>query len=157
MGEPTQPGMSYWGYSSVTIKAFRSGETAPRWSDDPCKEKLTHKTDQILFNFSMPSKGGGVTEVKLEVTSESFEDVAKAMNDANRNATVRALVRAVPSIGGWELMVQAMMDADEQSTIRAVGRVLQNNKDPAVGACGTILRDKVGGRKWRREHGQAGG
>ena len=103
----------------------------------------------------MPSKGGGVTEVQLQVTSESFAAVAKAMNDANQNAAVRAFV----SLGLWEwkLIIQAMMDANELFAISAVGGVLQNNKDPAVGACGTNLRDTVVGRKWKNEHEQAGG
>ena len=89
---------------------------------------------------SMPSKGGGVTEVKLQVTSESFEALAKSMLDANYNAAVRAFV----SHGFEQLIVQTMIDGDQVGTIRSVGRVLRNNKDAAVGACGTILLDKVG-------------
>jgi hypothetical protein len=128
----------------VTIKAFRRGETAHRWTDDCRNEKLTHEADQIFFTLSMPSKGGGFTEVYLRVTSESFEDVAKAMNDTNQNAAIRALVRAVPWIeGGWALIIQAMMDADERAAIQTVGQVLQNNKDAAFRACGIILHDKL--------------
>ena len=37
-----------------------------------------------------------------------------------------------------------MMDADEEGTIRTIGNVLHDNKDTTVGACGTILLDKVG-------------
>ena len=62
----------------MTIKAYRSGETAPHWTDDCYKETLTHGTDKILFTLSMPSKGGGVTEVQLRVTSESFEALVRA-------------------------------------------------------------------------------
>jgi hypothetical protein len=79
----------------MTIKAFRSGETSPKWSFDPYDEKLTHKDDQILFTFSMPSKGGGVTEVQLEVTSESFDAVAKAMIAADMDAAIRAFGAAL--------------------------------------------------------------
>jgi hypothetical protein len=124
----------------MTIKAYRSGKTAPHWTDDCYKEKLTHGTDKIIFTLSMPSKGGGVTEVKLQVTSESFEALAESMLDANYNAAVRAFV----SHGFEQLIVQTMIDDDQVGTIRSVGRVLRNNKDAAVGACGTILLDKVG-------------
>ena len=70
----------------MTIKAYRAGETVSHWSNDPYCEKLSQITDQILFDFSMPSKGGGVTEVQLRVTGESFDAVAKAMFDANMDA-----------------------------------------------------------------------
>jgi hypothetical protein len=43
----------------------------------------------------MPSKGGGVTEVKLEVTSESFDAVVKAMIAADRDAAIRAFGAAL--------------------------------------------------------------
>ena len=76
----------------MTIKAYRSGETATYWSADPYYEKLTHQDNQITFEFSMPSKGGGGTEVQVRITSESFEAVAKAMNDANEEVAARAFV-----------------------------------------------------------------
>jgi hypothetical protein len=124
----------------MTIKAYRRGETVSPWTG--CyKEKLTPTTDHILFNFSMPSKGGGVTEVQLQVTSESFAAVAQSMSDANQNPAVRALVRA--AVGRWDLIIQAMMGADEKTAIQAIGQVLQNNKDDAVRACGTILFEKL--------------
>ena len=85
----------------MTITAYRSGETAPHWTDDCYKETLTHGTDQILFTLSMPSKGGGVTEVQLRVTSESFE----------------ALVRACGSI---------LLDYPQKLSKLRVGRAAQN-------------------------------
>ena len=125
----------------MTIKAFRKGEKSSRWSNDPDREQLTHTNNQVLLNFSMPSKGGGFTEVQLQVTSESFEALVQSMIDANQNAAVRALVRA--TVGRWDLIVQAMMDADEKAAIQAIGQVLQNNKDAAVHACRTILFEKL--------------
>jgi hypothetical protein len=83
----------------MTIKARRSGKTASYWDDAaaPYDEKLTSypTPDEISFWFSMPSKGGGVTNVGLYVTSESFEDVAKAMIVTNREATIRAFAAAI--------------------------------------------------------------
>ncbi len=125
----------------MTISAFRSGETASYWSSDPYDEKLTHEADHLLFNFSMPSKGGGVTVVKLQVSSESFEAVAKAVSDANWEVAGRAFA-STDSAG---FIVHAMMEADEEGTVRAMGSVLLRSKDRAVAACGTILLDKVGG------------
>jgi hypothetical protein len=124
----------------MTIKARRSGETARHWTEDCYKEMLMYGTDKIFFTLSMPSKGGGVTEVQLLVTTESFGAIARSMLNANYNAAARAFVSA----GYEQVIVQAMMDDDQEGTIRTVGRVLRNNKDAAVGACGTILLDKVG-------------
>ena len=145
----------------MTIKAVRSGITARYWTKDCYNEKLTNVADQILFTVSMPSKGGGVTQVQLQVTSESFEALAQSMVDANLGAAVRAFVagtrgrtistrwmyaavQAFVSTGYFQLILEAIMDRDEEGAIRTVGRVLQNNEDATVGACGTILLDKVG-------------
>ncbi len=126
----------------MTIKAFRKGETARRWKDDCEREEVTRGTDKIFFTLFIPYKGGsfGFTQVQLQVTSESFAAVAQSMNNADPNAAVRAFVAA----GYWELIVQAMMDDNQNVAIRTVGRVLRKNEDAAVGACGTILLDKVG-------------
>jgi hypothetical protein len=59
----------------MSIKAFRSGETSPTWSD---YEKIVTRYSRLDFEFSMPSKGGGVTEVSLRISPDNFEDVAKA-------------------------------------------------------------------------------
>ena len=78
----------------MTIKAYRSGATAPSWDDSsaPFNEKLTPYPgrDLIAFDLDMPSKGGGITEVQLTVTSESFEDVAKAMITTNPHYATQA-------------------------------------------------------------------
>jgi hypothetical protein len=121
----------------MTIKAYRSGETARHWTNDCHKEKLTHGTDKVVFTLSMPSKGGGVTEVQLQVTSESFESLAQSMRDANENAATRAFASA----GRWDLMLQTMIDTNKEQAIWKIGEVLKNNVDDIVRACGTILFD----------------
>jgi hypothetical protein len=79
----------------MAIKAFRSGETARHWSDDPFNEELIPEIDGISFRFKMPSKGGGVTDVKLSVTSENFDATAKAMIAGSRDAAIRAFCAAL--------------------------------------------------------------
>jgi hypothetical protein len=85
----------------------------------------------------MPSKGGGVTEIQLRVTDESFEALAQAMRDANENAAARAFVAA----GRWDLIVQIMLDVNKDGAIHTIGQALKNNGDAVVGAYGTILLD----------------
>jgi hypothetical protein len=79
----------------MTINAFRSGETARYWSSDPYDRKLVQEADGIAFYLKMPSKGGGVTDVKLSVTSESFDTVAKAMIAVDRDVAIRAFGAAL--------------------------------------------------------------
>ncbi len=86
----------------MTIKAYRSGETAAYWSADPYEETLNagrpplrNVEGIIFFKFKMPSKGGGVTDVLLEVSSESFETVAKTMMEANEDVAIRAFGAAL--------------------------------------------------------------
>lgn len=69
----------------MTIKAYRGGKTASSWTDDCYNEKLFGGTKTIYFTLSMPSKGGGVTDVKLEIASESFELLAQSMFDELQN------------------------------------------------------------------------
>lgn len=121
----------------MTIKAYRSGKTARHWTCDCRDEKLTHGTDKILFDLSMPSKGGGVTDVQLQVTSESFERLAELMAQGNADAASRAFVSA----GSWNVIVQAMLEFNKAGAIWTIGDVLKSNEDEIVGACGTLLLD----------------
>jgi len=81
----------------MSIKAVRSGETSRTWSYDPYSEKIVTRHNRLDFEFSMPSKGGGVTEVSLQVSPDSFEDVAKAMLTADEDAAIRAFGTALQS------------------------------------------------------------
>jgi len=44
----------------------------------------------LKIEFEMPSKGGGVTEVSVRVSPESFEDAAKLMLLADDDAAIHA-------------------------------------------------------------------
>jgi hypothetical protein len=79
----------------MSVKAFRSGETSPNWSEDPYGEKVVTRHKRLDFEFSMPSKGGGVTEVSLRVSPDSFEDVAKAMLTASEDEAISAFGAAL--------------------------------------------------------------
>jgi hypothetical protein len=68
----------------------------------------------IWFFFAMPSKGGGDTEVKLEVPKDDFRNVMRAMSAASEDATVRA-----------------------------VGETLCDSKNPHFKACGELLLDQL--------------
>ena len=75
---------------TVTIKAYRSGETSPYWSSDPYKEAVSAHSGEIQLSLSMPSKGGGVTEVAVMIDHDSFDELAAVMMKADADAAIRA-------------------------------------------------------------------
>ena len=77
----------------MSIKAIRGGETCRVWSYDPCGEKISLDEESLVFEFSIPSKGGGVTVVNLRIRPDSFEEIAKAMLAADDDAAIRAFRR----------------------------------------------------------------
>ncbi|MBV1708142.1 MAG: hypothetical protein KGQ37_13165 [Hyphomicrobiales bacterium] len=83
----------------MTVKAFRSGETSPYWSKDPYKEAMSVHDDELRMSFSMPSKGGGVTEVALQIADDSFEELAALMLKASPHAAIRAFGAA---LAAWQ-------------------------------------------------------
>jgi hypothetical protein len=125
---------------AMTISALRAGATASHWSDDPSGERLTHLDQSVVFYFDMPSKGGGVTAVRLQVTGDSFGHVATEMMEADYEAASKAFASA----GYQSAILEAMMADDEPGTIRLFGRLLAENKDAILRACGAILLNKVG-------------
>ena len=87
----------------MTIRARRapSEGPVPGWfvEDHDTRPSGVRRTpypraDVISFNFSVPV-GRGASSILLEVTSGSFEDVAKAMIAVNREATIRAFAAAI--------------------------------------------------------------
>lgn len=60
-------------------------------------EHLTHARGVIQFSFVM-RYGMGDSETKLEVTSDSFGELAKEMMAADRYAAIRAFGAALASV-----------------------------------------------------------
>lgn len=76
----------------MSIKAFRAGLVSPSyWSEVPEVKLLANRRDKILeFELVMSAAGGGDTQVRLDITSESFEELAKNMLAADADAAIRA-------------------------------------------------------------------
>lgn len=74
----------------MSIKAFRAGVTAQYWSEVPGEVDLFAKHGELRFEFVMSAAGVGYTQVRLEITSESFEELAKKMLAADEDAAIRA-------------------------------------------------------------------
>ena len=107
----------------MSIKAFRGGASTPYWSADPSPVKVSSrrasrhnpKTNPayVSISFGMPSKGGGETVVKVEITPDSFLE-----------------------------RVKPMFETDESATIRVMGELLRSSENVTIKACGEILLDQ---------------
>ncbi|KPH80509.1 hypothetical protein AE618_12025 [Bosea vaviloviae] len=80
---------------------MRAGETAKAWSSDPYGRKLDfhgpigEKPGYVLMTFKMPSKGGGVTDVRVELSGDAIEQLAEMMIRADRENAIKAFGRAL--------------------------------------------------------------
>ncbi len=63
-----------------STKVWRAGATKTRWQNETsnCDFQVNKKTGELEFYFSIASKGGGITEIKLAVGEE---DLPKLLND----------------------------------------------------------------------------
>lgn len=73
----------------------RSGQTARYWTNEPTAVRLRvdhgDGTSALILSFKLNSKGGGRTEVEVEVGPEDFADVVSAMADRSRAAAMTAM------------------------------------------------------------------
>ena len=80
----------------MAIKVKRGGITARTWTPVNHPVTLNHSQgDSVSIRFMMDSKGGGVTEVLVEVDRESFGAFVQHMMAADRNAALKAFGHAL--------------------------------------------------------------
>ncbi len=66
---------------------YRGGATAQKWysTHKDCEFKISPKKNSLQFFFSIPSKGGGTTDIKLEVDPRDiatiFNKIVESMSD----------------------------------------------------------------------------
>ncbi|MFB4375974.1 hypothetical protein RAC92_20635 [Agrobacterium sp. CR_3] len=84
----------------------RGGATATTWTRErgstvkvvPFSEGYTDYKKGIIITTSIPSKGGGVTEVEIISSSEVFGSIVEAMMRADQKSTTEAFARAVLTV-----------------------------------------------------------
>jgi hypothetical protein len=69
-------------------QVYRAGRTARTWNFETSKVQLSSEA-RFMLRFSLSSKGGGITEVKVTIGSEDFASLLQAMIAADRG---RAMV-----------------------------------------------------------------
>jgi hypothetical protein len=75
----------------VAAKVLRSGRTARTWKDETERVDLDPGREGLRFTFSLASKGGGVTDVRLAVGTNDFRAVLTAMIGTDRGLAMREM------------------------------------------------------------------
>jgi hypothetical protein len=70
---------------------LRSGVTARYWSHGTDEVDLASNPKSLSIRFRIDSKGGGETEIELNIRPKDFPALLRAMSDTNREATIHAV------------------------------------------------------------------
>lgn len=91
--QPT-PQALWDGGPGMTITVLRDGATAHHWSGQGRDFQLRCDGQLwVAMDFSMPSKGGGTTDVSVRIDAASFKDLCEAMMRVGPNEAVKASER----------------------------------------------------------------
>ncbi len=134
----------------VNSQVFRSGQTARSWNAGTHEVKVQgDPPSHVVFRFDLSSKGGGVTEIKLEVGTKDFPALLAAMVSADRTAAMLQMANTLAN------EVQRQPECDEATAKRARRSVLDAAKEAVMHApkgpkhAENLVRDKV--REWVHE------
>jgi hypothetical protein len=78
-----------------SAQVFRAGRTARSWNHENDKVDLDSRDDSLELLFSLSSKGGGVTEVRVTIGGDDFGTLARGMAQANRSHALHAMAVAL--------------------------------------------------------------
>ena len=77
-------------------KVFRSGITAPKWNFETESVTINNSNEtnpSLNFKFELASKGGGTTEVSLQIGSLGFDAVLNEMYKAAPERVAKLMAR----------------------------------------------------------------
>lgn len=76
-------------------KVFRGGVTSPYLNLETTSVNISVYDGAIRFEFTMSSKGGGETHVKLQIDGSGFQNVLEEMTNADRQAAMNSMSNEV--------------------------------------------------------------
>jgi hypothetical protein len=79
----------------LAIHILRGGVTSPYWTFEGGNVSVSSGSDEIKISFSIRSKGGGRTGLRIEIKKDSFETVAGAMMKSDPKAAMKAFGAAL--------------------------------------------------------------
>jgi hypothetical protein len=96
-----------------SARVSRGGRTSNTWTREPTEVRLYDKA--LALKFSLRSKGGGITDVLLEVDSVDFSSVLASMLKCDRKKTLQLIASTLKD----EIEREAEL---EQAKVRAIRR-----------------------------------
>jgi hypothetical protein len=70
---------------------LRGGVTARYWDPGTDEVDLSSNPKSVSLRFRIDSKGGGETEIEVNIRPKDFAPLLRAMSDTNREATIHAV------------------------------------------------------------------
>src|SRR5262249_55212166 len=108
----------------------RGGRTARSWTFETSNVQLETENGKLRLRFSLSSKGGGITDVKVTIGSADFSALAGALATADRSIAVQAMSATLTA----ELSKQPEFDlaltrTARQSVVEAAARAFRDAPD----------------------------
>lgn len=79
----------------MAITADRGGVTANKWYETGIETSVEVFNRELKIRFDLDSKGGGKTDVRVNIEPQDFENLIAAMLDCDFKQTVNAFSRAI--------------------------------------------------------------
>jgi len=78
----------------MAIKADRGGKSSNNWYQRDLPVNIATHNRKLELWLELDSKGGGVTDIRIEVEKTSFEDLLSAMLQCDFDRTARSFATA---------------------------------------------------------------
>ena len=103
-------------------KVYRGGQTA-RGLDEVKQPNVSlygSILGRISFDFSLPSKGGGITKVRIEIGPDDFYSLAAAMTEAHREHSMLVMAKTLSrKLAEQPELDQMLMRSGRNSVVKA--------------------------------------
>jgi len=116
----------------TAAEVCRSGRTARTWNHETHKVELDTEKEELRLKFSLSSKGGGITDVKVTIGADDFSTLVTAMASAARSRALEVMAAILAS----ELAKQSEFDTE----------IVQNARQSVVEAAEQAFREAPAGR-----------
>ena len=87
----------------AAAEVSRSGRTARTWNFETNKVELEGEGSGLQLRFSLSSKGGGITDVKITIGPEDFGALTLEMTNADRARATREMAAALATEMGKQV------------------------------------------------------
>jgi hypothetical protein len=96
---------------------YRSGQTVNRWNQETEKVKLNTDGNRLELTFCMRSKGGGITDVSVDVGPDDFYALCSEMIRADRNRALKEITSVIANEASKQSDVERMLRLEARESV----------------------------------------